>query len=54
MFHQINELMVLGMHPAISHPRRSQIRPLGRRTFSLYALRTPCVGSGAWSHQAGL
>jgi len=28
MFHQINELMVLGMHPAISHPRRSQIRPL--------------------------
>jgi len=47
MFHQINELMVLGMHPAISHPRRSQIRPLGRRTFSLYALRTPCAGSGA-------
>jgi hypothetical protein len=28
MFHQINELMVLGMHPAIQYPRRSQIRPL--------------------------
>jgi hypothetical protein len=28
MFHQIYELMVLGMHPAISHSRRSQIRPL--------------------------
>src|SRR5437773_7266 len=27
MFHQIYELMVLGMHPAIPHPRRSQIRP---------------------------
>jgi len=31
MFHQIYELMVLGMHPAISHSRRSQIRPLDRR-----------------------
>jgi len=30
MFHQIYELMVLGMHPAISHSRRSQIRPLDR------------------------
>ena len=27
MFHQINELMVLGMHPAIPYPRRSQFRP---------------------------
>ena len=27
MFHQIYELMVLGMHPAIPHPRRSQIAP---------------------------
>ena len=27
MSHQIYELMVLGMHPAISNPRRSQIRP---------------------------
>jgi len=29
MFHQINELMVLGMHPAIQYPRRNQIRPRG-------------------------
>ena len=28
MFHRINESMVLGMHPAISCPRRSQFRPL--------------------------
>ena len=28
MFHRINESMVLGMHPAISCPRRSQSRPL--------------------------
>src|SRR4030095_6292590 len=27
MFHRINESMVLGMHPAISCPRRSQFRP---------------------------
>ena len=27
MFHQIYELMVLGMHPAISYPRRNQNRP---------------------------
>ena len=32
MFHQINELMVLGMHPAIQCPRRSQGRPLRVRT----------------------
>ncbi len=29
MFHRINESMGLGMHPAISCPRRSQFRPLG-------------------------
>jgi len=28
MFRQIYELTVLGMHPAIQCPRRSQIRPL--------------------------
>src|SRR5215203_1494942 len=27
MSHQIYELMVLGMHPAIQYPRRSQFRP---------------------------
>jgi len=27
MFRQIYELTVLGMHPAIPHPRRSQFRP---------------------------
>src|ERR1051325_6487248 len=31
MFRQISELTVLGMHPAIPHPRRSQIRPLNGR-----------------------
>ena len=43
MFHQINELMVLGMHPAILYPRRSQIRP--RRVSSE---RSPIV-----RHEAG-
>ena len=33
MFHQIYELMVLGMHPAIPHPRRSQIRPQAVRSI---------------------
>jgi len=32
MSHQIYELMVLGMHPAILYPRRSQFRP--RRGFT--------------------
>ena len=27
MFHQIYELMVLGMHPASLYPRRSQVAP---------------------------
>jgi len=51
MSHQIYELMVLGMHPAISYPRRSQIRPrrgdriaaptLLGATRSLYGTRAP-------------
>ena len=28
MFHQIYELMVLGMHPAIPYPRRSHFAPV--------------------------
>ena len=38
MFHQIYELMVLGMHPAILYPRRNQGRPqsvVQQRTFIL-------------------
>ena len=41
MFHQINELMELGMHPALQHPRRSQIRPLDSGSvahLSFYAI----------------
>ena len=28
MFHQIYELMVLGMHPASLYPRRSHVAPM--------------------------
>jgi len=39
MFRQISELTVLGMHPAIPYPRRSQIRPLvGSVAPLLYAV----------------
>src|SRR5688572_32931149 len=41
MFHQINELMVLGMHPAIQYPRRSQIRPLRQVTRARLIVRDP-------------
>ena len=55
MFHQIYELMVLGMHPAISSSRRSQIRPQGEtaararhyeaREFHCMAGRAACSPS---------
>ena len=49
MFHQINELMVLGMHPAIQYPRRSQIRPLrpGQSHPILYGILVVAAGPDA-------
>ena len=55
MSHQIYELMVLGMHPLISNPRRSQIRPrLGvadqRGKLTLLSCRPISVAGGqSWA-----